>query len=342
MIPNVAASGQSGETQATLLALPCPTGVRPNTVVQVVVRFAGDLHDVAYLRDGRYRTFGCDISIADVRHQLQDGELVVARDLVTITFALVDAPRDTPPRKRMERRPLVYGAVSLALHLGIWFAAMRDDTEPLPSVTTESQGRRARISSSFASSAHTVKWSTKPEPREARITTDVTPAPVPATDTEENGGQEHIDPPPSDRGSIIVDRPAAEHGRMRKFDPDASPDFDTIKTGTFSTVSTGRMSGTQYGVAARRTNLVVVSCDSSSCLVLGGENAAPIRKAVEEHLTEITACYENEARAAGKKVEIDLGIDATGKVDGLQVGGIGDVGNCVAAILNRTSFAEQT
>jgi len=166
---------------------------------------------------------------------------------------------------------------------------------------------------------------------------------VPAVDHDESGGpdqQSLVTEPVTAHGDREVDPPATETGHSRRFDPDASAEFDTAKVGAFSTVSTGRLSGEHYGAEAKRSGLIVVSCDATSCLVLGGKEAAPIRKAVEEHLAEITACYENESAAGGRKIEIDVGLDDAGRVDDLKVGGVGDVGHCVADVIKRTAFVE--
>ena len=322
----------------------CPTGVRADTVVEVSVRIGGDLHDVALLTDGIYDAGICTVSIDDARASLAPGAppIVIERGLATITLRLVDRPTTAVPMKRIERRPYIYGAGSLTAHVGLVIIAMwlGSDLLSTPSTTNGNRTRRARISARFATEAQTTKRADTPEPAEVPITTDDTPAPVPSADEEENGGQEQasaIPLPVEPGGDRLVEPPDSEHGQQRRFDPDANAAFDTLKVGAYSTVSTGRLAGEQYGSEAKRNGLIVVSCDATTCLVLGGEEAAPIRKAVEEHLAEITACYQNESGIGGKKVEINMGLD-NGKIDNLQVGGVGDVGTCVAEILKRTTF----
>jgi hypothetical protein len=246
------------------------------------------------------------------------------------------------PKQRVEVRPFFYGTASLALHLGVLVAALWFGSEMLtPSVAGEGKTRRARISSRFAAPAQTTKRAPKPEPLEAPITTDTTPAPVPSAAKEEDGGAEQqtfVPEPVEPGGDLVIDPPDTKAGRERRFDPDANAEFDTVKVGAYSTVSTGKLSGDHYGAEAKRTGLIVVSCDATSCLVLGGDEAVPIRKAVEQHLAEITACYANQSGTGGRKIEIDVGLDTAGKVDNLQVGGVGDVGDCVANIIKRTTF----
>jgi len=311
--------------------------------VEICVRIGDDLREVVHLTDGSYDTGVCVVSIADARKTLAAQPVILmTHGLATITIRLVERTNVAVPKRRVEWRPLVYGAGSLAMHLGVLAIALWLGSELVatPSVANGDKGRRARIASRFASPAQTTKWAPKPEPQEAAITVDETPAPVPAVDEEANGGaeQDTLEIETDTGGDQLIPPPNSEGGQQRRFDPDASAEFDSVKVGAFSTVSTGRLAGEQYGAEAKRDRLIVVSCDATSCLVLGGEDAAPIRKAVEEHLAEITACYANQTGTGGKKIEIDLGLNKAGKVDNLNVGGLGDVGNCVADILKKTTF----
>src|SRR5262249_47816291 len=122
----------------------------------------------------------------------------------------------------------------------------------------------------------------------------------------------------------------------RRFDPTSRPDFDTIKTGPYTTIATGRAAGDHYGADAKRSRLVVVSCDEMSCVVIGGDRAAPVRQAVESRLADITGCYRNATR--GGRIELDFGLTDGGVTD-LKVGGVGDIGSCVADIFHNLHVA---
>jgi hypothetical protein len=319
----------------------CRRRVEPDPTVEVVVRIGGELHDVAYLHAGVYAAGVCDIDITDAREQLARSRepLVIERGFVTITLQLATPPTQRVPRKRAERRSALYGAGSLALHLGLWLAAIVYGASELTPSVSESRGthgpRRARISAPFTAPAQTVRRENKPEPSTTPITTDSTPTPQPRI---EHSGAGALRRGQAADGTRAIEPRTPDPGPQRHFDPDANPAFDSIKVGDYSTVSRGSRTGEQYGAQWKRNGLVVVSCDASRCLVLGGENAEPIRAVVEEHLAEITACYAQAAHAAGKKVEIDFGINPAGKVEGLEVGGVGDVGDCVANIIKRARF----
>ena len=256
------------------------------------MHFAGDLIEVRYA---------------------ESADDVPTGSLVTTTVVEVEAPRRSLPRRPIEIRPLAYTLFSLAVHATVLWLAAREALPPLPSVTTESTGHRARIGT-FSQSAQTVNRAAKPPPAEVPIAPAIAPPPSP--------------PPARGRG-----KPAIADSVPHHFDPAANADFDTIRTGSFATLATGRTTGEHYGVDAERSRLVVVSCDETTCLVVGGEaEAGPIRKVVERHLAEITACYRNHAG----KVEVDFGLDAAGKVDGLVVGG--DRDHCIADVIHAIEF----
>ena len=271
---------------------------------------------------------------------------------IDLTFGLVTI-RVTPTtlvpaklaRRAVDRRPLAYGSGSLAVHVGLlaiatWLAATDEDTA---AGTTDRKRRPTRIAR-FAVAEQTVKREDKPPPLETPITVDESPAEKPITDDKAEGAAASRDSVamPNGHGEKVpatVDSQASEGSPEtgRGFDPDANPNFDTVKLGKYTTVSTGASAGAQYKLAGengQRKPLIVVSCDSSSCVIIGGDPASGIREALEARLDEIVGCYEKHESTAGKKVELDFGIDSSGKVDTVAVGGVGDYDSCVATIIN--------
>jgi hypothetical protein len=269
---------------------------------------------------------------------------------VTIAIALVPFPRVPLARKKVEQVPLVFGAGSLAAHVGVILLAFalvgsKGDSS-VPGMDT-SRGRPARIAR-FAVEAQTVKREDKPAPTEAPITVDETPSERPLTDKPAPAAAQSIDSvqSPNGKGKELVPSTPESHasdgetGSERRFDPDANANFNTVKVGNYSTVATGQAAGAEYQLAGengRRKPLIVVSCDSSTCLILGGDPKSGVREQLEQRLPEIVACYEQHADTAGKKLELDFGI-TDGKVDKVDVGGVGDYDSCVANIINSLTF----
>lgn len=270
---------------------------------------------------------------------------------VAITITLVTLERTPVPRRSIERRPYGFGACSLVLHVGVWLLATlvsRPAETAVPGTETE-QRRPTRVAR-FATQVQTVKRQPKPEPATLPITTDDTPSESPATEApSEPAPPTNANVVDSARAAtqregaripITQDNPAESH----RFDPTTQPEFDTVKTGSFSTVATGSSAGERYelaGANGKRRPLIVVTCDAASCLVTGGENADGVRKQLQRRVPEIVACYEQYPSTAGRKVEMDFGIDDAGNVDSLAIGGVGDVDTCVTKIVSSIQFSSE-
>jgi hypothetical protein len=202
----------------------------------------------------------------------------------------------------------------------------------------------------FAVAAQTVKRENKPAPIDTPITADQTPTPNPALADAAAAAANSIASVkmPNGEGPKVPSTAESEESAGgnqpgQSFDPDANPAFDTAKVGKYTTVSTGAAAGAGFRLAGengKRKPLIVVSCDSSSCVIIGGDPASGIREALETRLDEIVGCYEQHGATAGKKVELDFGIDERGKVDAVNVGGVGDYDSCVAKIINSLDFAK--
>ena len=347
--------------------------------VEVVVRFAGTLVQVVHVAPGaecrvgpsRDAAIALDVPAFTLVRSTPSGfilhhdgvdislepDVPITRafgEHVTLTIALVPASRIPLPRRRIERRPFAFGAASIAAHacvlLGaLWLASPREEVVPANETTKRRPARVAR----FAVAAQTVKRENAPPPLTTPITTDTTPSPAPTLDDPSSAAIRSLgsEAPPDGRGPVEVS-PAPESTEVldeslsnpRRFDPSTSPAFDTIKVGNYTTVSTGRAGGERYelaGANGQRKPLIVVSCDAASCLVIGGDAANSVRRALESRLSDIVKCYEDHAATAGKKVEVDFGIDESGKVAAVNVGGVGDYDSCVAEIVRSIEFVDR-
>jgi hypothetical protein len=272
---------------------------------------------------------------------------------VTITIELVTFAPPPLPMKLVEQRPLAYGLGSTIAHCGLLLVAVllaKPEDSTIPG--TEDTKRRPTRVARFAVEAQTVKKEEKPAPDALPITTDDTPTDQPKLDDPAAASIPTLpsEQPPSGPGEKklpktpdSVENVEETLSNPRAFDPDDNPAFDTVKVGNFSTVSTGKAGGEQYELAGANGNrkpLIVVSCDSTSCLVIGGETAQDVRNELQKRLPEIVACYEKYSDSAGKKVELDFGIDDKGKVDTVNIGGVGDYDSCVAKIINSIQFGK--
>ena len=340
---------------------------------EVVVRFAGTTVTVAHVLPGRTLRAGRDSEIAldvapfDLLSTTSHG-FAIRRDAdapaeplgepislsfgnVTLDLAVVSFERTPLAIRDIERRPFAYGAgvlTAVAALLLLSFELGDPDADlTVPGMDT-SRGRPTRIAR-FAVAAQTTKKEDKPPPTEAPITVDDTPSEHPLTDLAQAATAASLASQQSPNGhgpetvpATIESAPSEGDRRQeRRFDPDANPDFDTKKVGNYTTVSTGQAAGAKYeldGENGRRKPLIVVSCDSSSCVIIGGDPASNVRVELERKLPEIVACYEKYSDTAGKKVELDFGIGEAGKADRVNVGGVGDYDSCVANIINNLTF----
>lgn len=294
--------------------------------IEVEVRFAGDLVEVTRVPAGSAYAIGTESLVAKAGNERTIG-------LVTVTMSAATAPPPVP-RRRLESRPYQFGGASLAAHLalvGVALALTPPEPVTAPVIEVVTQQRGGTRIKSFSTEAQTVVKAPEPaanaSPTAIEQPTEVdTPAPPMAeefTPSEITGG-----------GLVTEETPKDGDGTSERFDPSNNPAFDTIKSGAYSTVSTGHGAGDDYTPHARNSNLVVITCDRITCLVVGAsEKAIPIRKAVEARVADLTDCYKHAAENGGGSVEIDFGIDAAGGVRNFAVGDGDSAGLCVAKIL---------
>lgn len=272
-------------------------------------------------------------------------ELMLGR--ITLRVCRVTIPAGLP-RPALEKRPYLFGAVSLAVQLAIVVVAMWQHAAPLPTPITqpgdERAGqplRRARI----ALPGQTVRRAPVPEPAATPIE-EPTPTPSAASPAAVSAGSRPAPSAPAGGGADSSrSRDGSEVAREvyadGRFDPTRDAAFDSVRSGSYSTVATGRAAGDDHQLPERgeRSRLVVVRCDAATCVVVGGEAATEIRQKLQQRLSEIVACYRDRAPGTGREVELDFEVDG-GKVQAVEVGGIGDVDSCVARIVRSIQFAE--
>lgn len=299
--------------------------------IEVVVRFAGDLHEVVRVSAGSRYTIGTETVIAKAGTEVQRG-------LVTVTMTAAGSRRCLPHRLP-DARPYVFAGVSLLAHLALVITALFTVNEPAPAPIVEpvSQQRGGVRIKKFADDAKTV---TPAEHPAAAVSPTTETEPV-QRDTPAPAEVREFAPSEITGGGLTEgEGPQDGAGTSERFDPSQDAAFDTIKVGDYSTVSTGEGAGDHYGPQARISNLVVITCDRMTCLVVGGQKAARIRRAVEERMTELTGCYKDAAENGGGSVEIDFGVDARGAISDLAVGDGDPAGRCVAAILRTLEVDE--
>lgn len=297
--------------------------------IEVVVRFAGDLYEVVRVSAGSRYTIGTETVIAKAGTEVQ-------HRLVTVTMTAAGSSRRLPHRLP-DARPYVFAGASLLAHLALVITALFTVNEPAPAPIVEpvSQQRGGVRIKTFADDARTVTPAEQPAA-----------AVSPTTETEQiqrdrPAPAEVREFAPSEiTGGGLTEGPQDGAGTSERFDPSRDAAFDTIKVGDYSTVSTGEGAGDHYRPQARSSNLVVITCDRMTCLVVGGQKAARIRRAIEERMTELTGCYKDAAENGGGSVEIDFGVDARGAINDLAVGDGDPAGRCVAAILRTLEVDE--
>jgi hypothetical protein len=249
------------------------------------------------------------------------------------------------PRPALELRPYVYGGLSLAAQLALVIIAFATaKTEPLSAPVVEANGDRhpgAVHIKRFAIPAQTIARTPDPAPLETPITADDTPEHTAETDTPAPPKIRDFEPDEMTGGGLVPEAPKDGDGTS-KFDPDQNPAFDTIRTGDYSTLATGRAAGDGYGPEARNSSLVVITCDRASCLVVGGPKAVRVRKAVNERIADLTDCYKRAAATGGGKVEIDFHVDSDGTVGDMELEDADPAGACVARILKTLQIDDAT
>src|SRR5204863_7210352 len=99
--------------------------------IEVAVRFAGDLVEIARVPAGSTVTVGTRalVACAGAEHTI---------DLVTVSMTAVTVSKDDRvPRRRVDVRPYIYGAASLATQVALVVTAMLLATETITAPVVE-------------------------------------------------------------------------------------------------------------------------------------------------------------------------------------------------------------
>ncbi len=146
-------------------------------------------------------------------------------------------------------------------------------------------------------------------------------------------------------GVTLYDEDAANAagfgGAMRKFDPSQDPAFDSVKSGPYATVSTGRGAGAHYKLPGEvgRPPTMALTCDDDRCVVEGSMNRHQVRDVIESNYPALLACYDRHA-SAHPRVDLTLRfqIDPDGTATGLEIEGLPAVATCVQRLVQGKTF----
>jgi hypothetical protein len=338
------------------------------TCVEVVARLGDTLLDVAHHDLGTsYR-----IGTSTVRVGLVEPTITIG--LVTITMTLVPRPKLPVPRPRFDRRPVAYLAAALIAHTTLWAIAV-SSAAPEPHLAERAEMKRQAYIASIA------KAPPPPPPKRPRVaqpTKRVTAAPPPPPVQAPVEDSEPATPkgkaiararkagfleatslsdfsmllPPKnlkdlvDQTGPIYDEDAANaanFGGGGGGPKICQTGCDSISTGEYATVSTGRGAGDMYtlggGPAARPA--LVKFCTPKACAIDDPNEQRSIRLRIEERRSEYSACYEQLAKPGTRgTVTIQLVLDEEGTIVSLKGRGLGDVARCIAGVVSTIYFRD--
>ena len=326
-------------------------------VVEVTVTFAGTLLQITRVPHGRPVRVGrardadvaVDVEPRTLPTNLARGERVEhALGLVRIALARIDEPAVPLARRALERRPLPFLALSAVVHVAfVWIAMLTMELDPITipvDITSPPRlppriarieapvpAANARSSDDMPAATHDAKPTAggfellRRELRHVTGTADL--------------GRELADAGPIYDEHAATAAQFGNHGRS--FDPSSDPMFDSVKTGRYATVDSGRAAGASYRLPGEveRPPLMALACDDASCVVEGAFDRLRVRDIIEQRYVDLLKCYERTANSA-PRVEITMRfeIDASGRPSDIAVDGHTAVGTCVARIVGRTKF----
>ncbi len=275
-------------------------------------------------------------------------------DLTVTRLALPDVPVPRPP---IERRPYYFGAVALVAHLIVWAFAMRfGDLERLPSPETAAL-RPTRV--------HVPDPPEVPKqaPAPATVATAEPAAPARAAARDQEGvGAQHAGMFDGLRdlhaitGTVDIRKALAEvgplynehdanaggFGNSQHFDPTGRPDFQTVPSGDYGTVSSGYSAGEDYFPGFKTPkphDPAIAMCAVAGCNVDGALERGAIDEEVAKRFVAFAACYRRYAGGARGDVTIGFEITAAGKVRHTQGQGLDHTAGCVAEAASKMLFA---
>ena len=153
----------------------------------------------------------------------------------------------------------------------------------------------------------------------------------------------------ADVGPIWDEQAAYEKmfgGNGRAFDPSQDRAFDSVKTGRYATLGSGRGAGEGYRLPARGKfreigppPIMGLTCDDGQCQTIGTLDRHTVRDYVEKRYVDMVKCYERHARNV-PRVELTLHfeIDSDGTPTEVYADGAGAFGSCLVRLVERVKF----
>ncbi|MEO8554339.1 MAG: hypothetical protein ABI678_30395, partial [Kofleriaceae bacterium] len=269
--------------------------------------------------------------------------IVLALDRVTITIERIDREHAPVPRAAIDRRPHAFVAGSLLVHFLVWGAAIAFAAAPRakrPRPRTRLHPVIARLEPRVPTSetspypARVAGVATAPARPRGHATRSLI-GPDGRADFSAGlaalGEAVNIDwgAKMAETGPLVQADDVYHFGNDVAFDPDTRPGFETVKTGRFETVSSGRAVGEDYHLAGE-TTVQLALCDSPRCEITGALAKPAVQRVIQRQVAAVAGCVGDES------LVLDLDIAADGRVK--KVHGHGKVARCAAKVIGQLAF----
>lgn len=317
--------------------------VSQHGMVEVTARFGDTLLEVAVVdryvigdaKDANLRLAG----ITPVTIDASTAEGVLRVGPIVVEVARVREPVVAVPRPHVEKRPIAYLSVSLAMHVALYIAAT---STPVTRGEVDTSGmQKARLVATHSSTPLAHKADTDAprlptdKPGEDADDQDPVEAPVPMQiqETGEDPAEVALD------DVDVPEQPTRERTETapsQDTEPCSGRDCGIIKTGHYTTAPSNRGAGAEFELAPRRpVDVSVVGCRvGEGCKTAAGNDQADLRAAVERHLEAVMACFQR----GDKKAIIDFTIDAGGAFERSSEPRTNDAAGCISQILEDVAF----
>ncbi|MBA3502739.1 MAG: hypothetical protein H0T65_20425 [Deltaproteobacteria bacterium] len=292
--------------------------------------------------------------------------------LVTIALTRVTDPPVYVPRPPASRRLVPFVLATLVLHVAVVTVAMLTaEVDPITIPVVRAEPPRHVAPKTLPAPRPRPKTQ-KPAARAKQASSQAAvaeqPAPAPTTVAEAREaargagflGSASLDDLSALRGTKdlaaeladvgpIYDEEAANAknfgGAGGSFDV-SGPAFDSVKTGRYATVASGRGAGANYRLPARGKfreigppPIMGLTCDDGQCQTIGTLDRHTVRDYVEKRYVDMVKCYERHARNT-PRVELTLHfeIGSDGKPNEVYADGAGAFGSCLVRLVERVKF----
>jgi len=131
-----------------------------------------------------------------------------------------------------------------------------------------------------------------------------------------------------------------------KFDPAKDPAFDSVKTGRYATLGSGRGTGANYRLPAHgkfreveRPPIMGLTCDDGLCKTVGSLDRFTVRDYVEKRYVDLVKCFERNARSTPRiELTLHFEIGSDGRPAEVYADAASGFGSCVVRIVERVKF----